>query len=494
MPESRPEGALRVGVISDPHVSLLPGDSARWHAEYDLEGAHLRLAAALAILDDQNADVIVVCGDLSHHGDDASLSLAIEVLERAGCQVVLVPGNHDSETDIAAVSDVLAARPPSNVHLATDAGAVLSPGVRLAGRGEQPCDGRSFAAPDAVGSWADEHVVWVSHFPVHSLEEVCSRAELLFAGNADDVCAAGALLAQRAGPTIALTGHLHVRHAEACGAVLHLGAGALVEPPGDVAIIDVTRHPTTVRRRIRETDARPGQRVPVLAPLDETFVLTRLGKWATVEDGPRPTVEVSRSGLGILAFDWNGTLVDDCDEAWMATVKVLEKRGLPTFSQRAFRAAFRLPLPQFFASLGIDDSACAADEWNEHMGRSAAPLMPRACESLKQLHASGLALGVVSAAAAAVVKRQVRRSGLDEYLDFVEAGAPNKWQTLRHLGHLAPGQVAFLGDTEYDIAEARSAGVRAWAFAGGYRPARHLLSAGAERVVASIADLPDLVI
>jgi phosphoglycolate phosphatase-like HAD superfamily hydrolase len=169
-------------------------------------------------------------------------------------------------------------------------------------------------------------------------------------------------------------------------------------------------------------------------------------------------------------------------------------RARHVFSQRAFRATFRLPLPQFFADLGIDDSQCGADEWNEHMGRSAARLMPRACETLEQLRASGLALGVVSAAAAGVVRSQVRKSGLGEYFAFVEAGAPNRRQTLRHLGHLAPGQVAFLGDTEYDIAEARSAGVRAWAFAGGYRAARHLLSAGAERVVGSLAELPDLVL
>jgi phosphoglycolate phosphatase len=48
----------------------------------------------------------------------------------------------------------------------------------------------------------------------------------------------------------------------------------------------------------------------------------------------------------------------------------------------------------------------------------------------------------------------------------------------------------FLGDTEYDVAEALSAGVRAWAFGGGYRPAEALARAGAERVIASFRDLP----
>ena len=88
--------AVRLGVISDVHVSLVAGDTERWHGELDLAGAHRRLAAGLAFLDDEDVDVVVVAGDLTHHGDLPSIALVLDVLEGARVPVFVVPGNHDS--------------------------------------------------------------------------------------------------------------------------------------------------------------------------------------------------------------------------------------------------------------------------------------------------------------------------------------------------------------------------------------------------------------
>ncbi len=280
--------AARLGVVTDVHLSLREGESERWHGPYDFSRASARLEWALGLFHAQRVDFIVVCGDVSHRGDVASLSRATELLERAQAQLLIVPGNHDCEESVSALGSLLAARPASNVCLASSEGLVVAPGIRLAGRGSQPVKGLTLASADDTAAWGDDLVVWVSHFPVVSLRVVCEEAGLLYAGDASDVDAATMQLPRRTSPTIALVGHLHVRHAALRGTLLQLSGAALIEAPGDVAIIDIARNPATcVRRRVCETNNQHGQRVPVLAPVDETFRFTPSGGWTRTADSLR---------------------------------------------------------------------------------------------------------------------------------------------------------------------------------------------------------------
>jgi hypothetical protein len=269
-----------LGVITDVHLSLREGESERWHGPYDFSRALARLEWALGVFHRQRVDFIVVCGDVSHRGDVASLTRATELLERAHAPLLIVPGNHDCEESASALGSLLAVRRASNVRLASSEGLVVAPSIRLAGRGSQPVKGSPLASADDTGAWGDDLVVWVSHFPVVSLRAVCEGARLLYAGDASDVDAATMQLTRRTSPTIALVGHLHIRDAALRGTLLQLAGAALIEAPGDVAIIDIARDPATcVRRRVCETNIQHGQRVPVLAPVDETFQFTPSGGW-----------------------------------------------------------------------------------------------------------------------------------------------------------------------------------------------------------------------
>jgi predicted phosphodiesterase len=275
---------VRLGVISDVHLSLDVGDVSRWHGELDLAGSQRRLEGALERLRGEDVDLVLVTGDLTNHGDTPSLTRVIETLERVPLPVVVLPGNHDC-AHAGALAAAIAERPARNVRLVSQAGSALAPGIRLAGRGDQPADGSFATGADHIAVWGDDLVVWATHFPVLSLARACAEAGLKYAGDADDVAAAGAALGARLGPTIVLAGHLHVRHAETHGSLLQLTAAALVEAPGDIALIEVERVPTTsVRRRVWESAPGDGEGIPVLAPLDETFVLGPSGDWARVAD------------------------------------------------------------------------------------------------------------------------------------------------------------------------------------------------------------------
>jgi len=52
--------------------------------------------------------------------------------------------------------------------------------------------------------------------------------------------------------------------------------------------------------------------------------------------------------------------------------------------------------------------------------------------------------------------------------------------------------VVYVGDTEYDIIEARAAGVWAIGYAAGYRPYTALVTAGADHVIERLDVLPAL--
>ncbi len=194
--------------------------------------------------------------------------------------------------------------------------------------------------------------------------------------------------------------------------------------------------------------------------------------------------------IAVMAFDWNGTLADDSDRAWGATCLVLEQRGLVGPSVVQHLADFRLPLTSHFAHYGIHDRLPEAiDDWNTAMAQSSAKSMRGARKLLQQLSAAGVVIAVVSAASAEVIEHDLAHMGLKDYVHLLFADADPKRAALAELARTNEGPVAFLGDTEYDMREARAAGAIAIGFAGGYRPAAALVDAGAEYVVDRLEDL-----
>ena len=76
--------------------------------------------------------------------------------------------------------------------------------------------------------------------------------------------------------------------------------------------------------------------------------------------------------MSAVLFDLNGTLVDDVPRATRCTSAVLTGVGLPSVSREEFRDAFRLPLTDFFASLGVPDGGLeqAVTDWSAAMRRA----------------------------------------------------------------------------------------------------------------------------
>ncbi|GAA4956943.1 HAD-IA family hydrolase [Yinghuangia aomiensis] len=191
----------------------------------------------------------------------------------------------------------------------------------------------------------------------------------------------------------------------------------------------------------------------------------------------------------LVLFDWNGTLVADTDRAVRATNAVLADRGLPALTDEEFRSRWVLPMRAFLHGLGADDTDAAEQRWNRALAAEPAPLRPHAHPTLDILRAHGARLGVISAAGAQAVEADLHTTGLHDRFDVVIAGCRDKTTALREQ-RSTRSRACYIGDTEYDIRSAHTAGYLAVAITGGYRPADALAAVRPDAVVDRLDELP----
>ena len=270
---------MRLGVIADPHLALERVEHASWHNPYRLVDAHERLDVALAdpLLD--GADVIVVLGDLAHFGDRTSVRYVVETLANRDRPAIALSGNHDVLTHGVRLEDEVRALGPTQLlsplaweaqapavkaFEAAGAGLAVHEVVGVADRRYQPFDvtGCRMVAPDS----ATNVDVWLTHFPILTLETRCRDADLLYAAHLDYLAPPPQILPATSGPAVVLSGHLHLRATTTEANVLQLVFAALVEPPYEVARVDIDVGGGSVFYQcasVREPDA---DRLPVLDP------------------------------------------------------------------------------------------------------------------------------------------------------------------------------------------------------------------------------------
>jgi predicted phosphodiesterase len=268
---------MRLGVIADPHVALERVEDASWHNPFRLADAHERLDVALAdpLLD--GADVIVVLGDLAHFGDRTSVRYVVESLARSSHAAIALSGNHDVLTCGVRLEDEVRAlgashllspltwvaeAPAVKAFEAAGAGLAVHEVVRETDRRHQPFDvtGCRMVAADSVTN-VD---VWLTHFPILSLETRCRDAGLLYSAHLEYLAPPPEVLPAASGPVVVLSGHLHLRGTTTEANVLQLVFAALVEAPYEVARVDIDVGGGSVDYRcasVREPDA---DRLPVL--------------------------------------------------------------------------------------------------------------------------------------------------------------------------------------------------------------------------------------
>jgi phosphoglycolate phosphatase-like HAD superfamily hydrolase len=216
----------------------------------------------------------------------------------------------------------------------------------------------------------------------------------------------------------------------------------------------------------------------------------------------------------VVLFDWDGTLIDSLDtKVRNASILFQEVLG---FDRRAAASAYRrysgIPRRQLFEAIcrenGLTDlpeerfqflsqrfSELNLAEFTD--GRATHLVPDDTPTALSELQAQGYPLYISSSAVAEEIRLVAHLHHLDGYFQEILGSAPGFNKGPEHVVYVmerqnvSRRQIVFVGDEPSDIALGKSAGVYVVAKAGTYPPER-LEAEGADRVIASLREIPDL--
>lgn len=215
---------------------------------------------------------------------------------------------------------------------------------------------------------------------------------------------------------------------------------------------------------------------------------------------------MTATAIRLAVFDCDGTLVDGQADICAAMEAAFAQTGLGQPDRAAIRRVVGLSLPVAIHKLlpEADAALCqaASEAYKAEFramraaGSLSEPLFPGIAPLLDTLHASGWSLGVATGKSDRGLRSVLAAHGLSDHFVTLQTADfhPSKPHPAMLEAALAeafalPGDSVMIGDTTYDIAMARSAGVRAIGVSWGYHEAAELLEAGAEAVAHSAEEL-----
>jgi HAD superfamily hydrolase (TIGR01509 family) len=212
----------------------------------------------------------------------------------------------------------------------------------------------------------------------------------------------------------------------------------------------------------------------VVFDLDGTLVVFRF-------DGAGARKEIVRE-LASMGFDTRGL------EEQGPTQRLVESARTQVESQ-SVKADFEEVRGRVYAVLDRFEAA-------DMPGRVAFPETKR---TLGVLRAEGVRLGVLTNSGRVATVDALERAGIQDYFEFVLTRDEVKSMKPEPLGvlmavkafGLPASQVVYVGDSMYDIAAAKMAGLEVISVATGNYTAERLKEEGADHVIPSISDLPE---
>ncbi|WEK48121.1 MAG: HAD-IA family hydrolase [Candidatus Andeanibacterium colombiense] len=206
----------------------------------------------------------------------------------------------------------------------------------------------------------------------------------------------------------------------------------------------------------------------------------------------------------LAVFDCDGTLIDGQAAVCEAMRSGFETVGLPVPPDHEIRRIVGLSLPVAIRGLVPDASSELVTQAVEayraaffamrQEGRVHEPLYNGIRELLEALRGNGWDLAVATGKSQRGAERALTTHGIADLFNSVQTADnhpskpdPAMLQSAMDAIGAAPEHTVMIGDTAYDMAMARSAGVRAIGVGWGYHAPEELYAGGADEV----ADDPD---
>ena len=210
--------------------------------------------------------------------------------------------------------------------------------------------------------------------------------------------------------------------------------------------------------------------------------------------------------MRLAVFDCDGTLVDGQADVCEAMDAAFAAEGLAPPDRHLTRRMVGLSLPEAMRKLlpagePATHDALAAHYRDAYRARRTAgvldePLFEGIPALLERLAAAGWLLGVATGKSDRGLAHCLTTHGIAGH--FVTLQTADRHPSKPHPAMLQaamdavgakPSETAMIGDTAYDIAMARAAGVRAIGVTWGYHPPAELIAAGAVAVAQSAGEL-----
>ena len=195
-------------------------------------------------------------------------------------------------------------------------------------------------------------------------------------------------------------------------------------------------------------------------------------------------------GPAPVGFDLDMTLIDSRRAIMASFAGVAADTGVP-IDPAAVDRRLGIKLEDELAHwLPADQVPSAVRIYREHYVRLSGPLtsvLPGAREALAAVRAAGARAVVITAKYEVTARLSLDGVGLAADEIFADVHGPQKAAVLAGLG-----AAAYVGDTPADMAAAVQAGARAVGVTTGSFTDRDLSAAGADLVLASLADFPAL--
>lgn len=161
-----------------------------------------------------------------------------------------------------------------------------------------------------------------------------------------------------------------------------------------------------------------------------------------------------------LLFDWDGTVVDSAHLGLVAFQKSFAALGLE-FHEPTYKTAYSPNWYSLYEKMGVpkDKWETADALWLEHYGEQTATAIAGADMTLRELHAKGYRMGVVSSGSEARVKREMESLTLTEFFDVVVCNEhmvnkkphPEGLETAMQRLRLTGTETCYVGDSPEDI-------------------------------------------
>ena len=207
----------------------------------------------------------------------------------------------------------------------------------------------------------------------------------------------------------------------------------------------------------------------------------------------------------LILLDIDGTLVDSQDFIVEAQRRAFAANGLPTPERERALSVVGLSLLEAFTALAGKDAPVEnlaqayRTAWHEMRNDPAFldPFFEGALDFVRTLIARGdVRLGIATGKARRGVVHLMDRTGWHDHFVTIQTAddhpskpAPDMILKAMEETGTSPRHTIMIGDTSYDMAMAKAAGVHAIGVAWGYHQREALLKAGAELVVDDFAHL-----